>query len=149
MNEPDGNFVQFKKGNIVEAVVEGDTIGIIPYRIHVSEKDGEHFGVWLCNFSMEDFPVLVHLLITDKSSLHGWLAIWSHSVSSSTFDLLSTGLSKFKVAFSDDFLSFCLASSDDCFIGSGDAKLTASSSSSEKSKTTLLLLVDLLTATFI
>lgn len=40
----DGNFLQFENGYVVETVVEGNEIGVIPYRIRVSE-DGELFAV--------------------------------------------------------------------------------------------------------
>ncbi|KAI4333542.1 hypothetical protein L6164_018332 [Bauhinia variegata] len=40
----DGNVVQFESGYVVETVVEGNEIGVIPYRIRVSE-DGELFAV--------------------------------------------------------------------------------------------------------
>lgn len=99
-------------------------------------------GALLCNFSVDDFPVLVHLLITDKS-FGGWKTFFSVTLSSLTNGLISTGKSKFKATFSNDFLSFCLESLDDSLLGtSGDAKLMTSSSSSEKSKTTFLFLLD-------
>lgn len=100
-------------------------------------------GALLCSFSVDDFPLLLHLVIIDKSSLGGWKTFFSVAFSSLTNGLCSTCKSKFKVVFSNDFLSFCLESWGDCFLGtSGDAKLMISSSSSEKSKTTLLFLLD-------
>ncbi|KAJ7948771.1 NHL domain-containing protein [Quillaja saponaria] len=42
--QTDGNLLQFEDGYIVETVVEGNEIGVIPYKIHVSE-DGELFAV--------------------------------------------------------------------------------------------------------
>ncbi|CAL0310196.1 unnamed protein product [Lupinus luteus] len=41
----DGNFLQFEDGYVVETVVEGNMIGAIPYRIRVSEEDGDLFAV--------------------------------------------------------------------------------------------------------
>ncbi|KAK7272592.1 hypothetical protein RJT34_29291 [Clitoria ternatea] len=41
----DGNVLQFENGYLVETVVEGNEIGVIPYRIRVSEEDGELFAV--------------------------------------------------------------------------------------------------------
>ncbi|XP_061362376.1 uncharacterized protein LOC133306117 isoform X1 [Gastrolobium bilobum] len=41
----DGNVIQFENGYVVETVVEGNEIGVIPYRIRVSEEDGELFAV--------------------------------------------------------------------------------------------------------
>ncbi|TKY49198.1 eukaryotic translation initiation factor 2C [Spatholobus suberectus] len=41
----DGNVLQFENGYVVETVVEGNEIGVIPYRIRVSEEDGELFAV--------------------------------------------------------------------------------------------------------
>ncbi|XAR68261.1 hypothetical protein NMG60_11003332 [Bertholletia excelsa] len=40
----DGNFLQFEKGHLVETVVEGNELGVVPYRIRVSD-DGELFAV--------------------------------------------------------------------------------------------------------
>ena len=40
----DGNFLQFEDGYLVETVVEGNDIGVVPYKIRVSE-DGELFAV--------------------------------------------------------------------------------------------------------
>lgn len=40
----DGNVVQFENGYLVETVVEGNDIGVVPYKIGVSE-DGELFAV--------------------------------------------------------------------------------------------------------
>lgn len=40
----DGNVLQFENGYVVETVVEGNEIGVVPYRIRVSE-DGELFAV--------------------------------------------------------------------------------------------------------
>ncbi|XP_040985674.1 uncharacterized protein LOC121233959 isoform X2 [Juglans microcarpa x Juglans regia] len=42
--QSDGNVLQFENGYLVETVVEGNEIGVVPYRIHVSE-DGELFAV--------------------------------------------------------------------------------------------------------
>ncbi|KAE9590581.1 putative six-bladed beta-propeller, TolB [Lupinus albus] len=41
----DGNFLQIEDGYVVETVVEGNMIGSIPYRIRVSEEDGDLFVV--------------------------------------------------------------------------------------------------------
>ncbi|KAK7244131.1 hypothetical protein RIF29_38949 [Crotalaria pallida] len=41
----DANVVQFENGYVVETVVEGNGIGVVPYRIRVSEEDGELFVV--------------------------------------------------------------------------------------------------------
>ncbi|CAJ2659602.1 unnamed protein product [Trifolium pratense] len=41
----DGNVLQFENGYVVETVVEGNAIGVIPYRIRVNEEDGELFAV--------------------------------------------------------------------------------------------------------
>lgn len=40
----DGNVLQFEDGYLVETVVEGNDIGVVPYKIRVSE-DGELFAV--------------------------------------------------------------------------------------------------------
>lgn len=40
----DGNVVQFESGYLVETVVEGTDIGVVPYKIRISE-DGELFAV--------------------------------------------------------------------------------------------------------
>lgn len=40
----DGNVLQFENGYLVETVVEGNEIGVVPYRIRISE-DGELFAV--------------------------------------------------------------------------------------------------------
>lgn len=40
----DGNVLQFEDGYLVETVVEGNEIGVVPYKIRVSE-DGELFAV--------------------------------------------------------------------------------------------------------
>lgn len=40
----DGNAVQFESGYLVETIVEGNEIGMVPYKIRVSE-DGELFAV--------------------------------------------------------------------------------------------------------
>lgn len=40
----DGNVLQFENGYLVETVVEGSEIGVVPYKIRVSE-DGELFAV--------------------------------------------------------------------------------------------------------
>ncbi|CAN4104254.1 unnamed protein product [Withania somnifera] len=40
----DGNFLQFEEGYLVETVVEGNELGVVPYTIRVSE-DGELFAV--------------------------------------------------------------------------------------------------------
>ncbi|GMI90003.1 hypothetical protein like AT3G14860 [Hibiscus trionum] len=40
----DGNVLQFENGYLVETVVEGNEIGVVPYKIRVSE-DGELFAV--------------------------------------------------------------------------------------------------------
>ena len=40
----DGNVLQFENGYLVETVVEGNEIGVVPYKIRVSE-DGELFSV--------------------------------------------------------------------------------------------------------
>ncbi|XP_058773603.1 uncharacterized protein LOC131647785 isoform X1 [Vicia villosa] len=45
MPHSDGNVLQFENGYVVETVVEGNAIGVIPYRIRVSEEDGELFAV--------------------------------------------------------------------------------------------------------
>ncbi|GLT72421.1 hypothetical protein SLA2020_443580 [Shorea laevis] len=42
--QSDGNALQYESGYLVETVVEGNEIGVVPYRIHVSE-DGELFAV--------------------------------------------------------------------------------------------------------
>ncbi|OIW08207.1 hypothetical protein TanjilG_15168 [Lupinus angustifolius] len=41
----DGNVLQFENGYVVETVAEGNDIGVIPYRIRVSDEDGELFAV--------------------------------------------------------------------------------------------------------
>ncbi|KAK7335269.1 hypothetical protein VNO80_27046 [Phaseolus coccineus] len=41
----DGNVLQFENGYVVETVVEGNEIGVIPHGIRVSEEDGELFAV--------------------------------------------------------------------------------------------------------
>lgn len=40
----DGNVLQFENGYLVETVVEGNELGVVPYSIRVSE-DGELFAV--------------------------------------------------------------------------------------------------------
>lgn len=40
----DGNVLQFENGYLVETVVEGNEIGVLPHKIHVS-KEGELFVV--------------------------------------------------------------------------------------------------------
>lgn len=40
----DGNVLQFENGYLVETVIEGNEIGVVPYKIRVSE-DGELFAV--------------------------------------------------------------------------------------------------------
>lgn len=40
----DGNAIQFESGYLVETIVEGNEIGMVPYKIRVSE-DGELFAV--------------------------------------------------------------------------------------------------------
>ncbi|KAM3222546.1 putative protein isoform X2 [Capsicum annuum] len=42
--QSDGNFLQFEAGYLVETVVEGNELGVVPYKIRVSE-DGELFAV--------------------------------------------------------------------------------------------------------
>ncbi|XP_059443974.1 uncharacterized protein LOC132175900 isoform X2 [Corylus avellana] len=42
--QSDGNVLQFENGYLVETVVEGSEIGVVPYRIRISE-DGELFAV--------------------------------------------------------------------------------------------------------
>ncbi|KAL5736588.1 hypothetical protein ACOSQ2_031376 [Xanthoceras sorbifolium] len=42
--QSDGNVLQFENGYLVETVVEGNEIGVVPYKIRVSE-DGELFAV--------------------------------------------------------------------------------------------------------
>lgn len=42
--QSDGNVVQFESGYLVETVVEGTDIGVVPYKIRISE-DGELFAV--------------------------------------------------------------------------------------------------------
>ncbi|GLU15134.1 hypothetical protein SLE2022_316540 [Rubroshorea leprosula] len=42
--QSDGNILQYENGYLVETVVEGNEIGVVPYKIHVSE-DGELFAV--------------------------------------------------------------------------------------------------------
>ncbi|PSR96444.1 Serine/threonine-protein kinase [Actinidia chinensis var. chinensis] len=42
--QSDGNVLQFEKGYLVETVVEGNELGVLPYQIRVSE-DGELFAV--------------------------------------------------------------------------------------------------------
>lgn len=42
--QSDGNVLQFENGYLVETVVEGNGIGVVPYRIRISE-DGELFAV--------------------------------------------------------------------------------------------------------
>ncbi|KAG2681644.1 hypothetical protein I3760_11G153900 [Carya illinoinensis] len=46
--QSDGNVLQFENGYLVETVVEGNEIGVVPYRIHVSE-DGELFAIDAAN----------------------------------------------------------------------------------------------------
>ncbi|KAL1349994.1 hypothetical protein HN51_026467 [Arachis hypogaea] len=41
----DGSVLQFENGYVVETVVEGNEIGVIPHRIRVSEEDGELYAV--------------------------------------------------------------------------------------------------------
>lgn len=41
---PDGNILQFEDGYLVETVVEGNQLGVVPYSIRVSQ-DGELFAV--------------------------------------------------------------------------------------------------------
>ncbi|KAK7405342.1 hypothetical protein VNO78_06585 [Psophocarpus tetragonolobus] len=43
--QSDGNVLQFENGYVVETVVEGNDIGVIPHRIRVSDEDGELFAV--------------------------------------------------------------------------------------------------------
>lgn len=40
----EGNIVQFENGYLVETVVEGNELGVVPYSIRVSQ-DGELFAV--------------------------------------------------------------------------------------------------------
>ena len=40
----DGNVLQFENGYLVETVVEGNELGVVPYSIRVAE-DGELFAV--------------------------------------------------------------------------------------------------------
>ncbi|XP_062170119.1 uncharacterized protein LOC133875875 isoform X3 [Alnus glutinosa] len=42
--QSDGNVLQFENGYLVETVVEGNEIGVVPYRIRISE-DGELFAI--------------------------------------------------------------------------------------------------------
>ncbi|XP_030549704.1 uncharacterized protein LOC115754717 isoform X2 [Rhodamnia argentea] len=42
--QSDGNVLQFENGYLVETVVEGNAIGVVPYRIRVSD-DGELYAV--------------------------------------------------------------------------------------------------------
>ncbi|XP_022981228.1 uncharacterized protein LOC111480428 [Cucurbita maxima] len=42
--QPDGKALQFESGYLVETIVEGNEIGMVPYKIRVSE-DGELFAV--------------------------------------------------------------------------------------------------------
>ncbi|KAJ8543004.1 hypothetical protein K7X08_005527 [Anisodus acutangulus] len=42
--QSDGNFLQFEEGYLVETVVEGNELGVVPYKIRVSQ-DGELFAV--------------------------------------------------------------------------------------------------------
>lgn len=42
--QSDGNFLQFEEGYLVETVVGGNELGVVPYKIRVSE-DGELFAV--------------------------------------------------------------------------------------------------------
>ncbi|KAM7279414.1 hypothetical protein ACFE04_006548 [Oxalis oulophora] len=42
--QSDGSVLQFENGYLVETVVEGNEIGVVPYKIHVSE-DGELYAV--------------------------------------------------------------------------------------------------------
>ncbi|GMP65988.1 hypothetical protein CsSME_00026540 [Camellia sinensis var. sinensis] len=42
--QSDGNVLQFENGYLVETVVEGNKLGVVPYKIRVSE-DGELFAV--------------------------------------------------------------------------------------------------------
>ncbi|GAV60700.1 NHL domain-containing protein [Cephalotus follicularis] len=42
--QSDGNIIQFEDGYLVETVVEGNEIGVVPYQIRVSE-DGELYAV--------------------------------------------------------------------------------------------------------
>ncbi|RDX70762.1 hypothetical protein CR513_49961, partial [Mucuna pruriens] len=43
--QSDGNVIQFESGYVVETVVEGNDIGVVPHSIRVSEEDGELFAV--------------------------------------------------------------------------------------------------------
>ncbi|XP_061374543.1 uncharacterized protein LOC133316779 [Gastrolobium bilobum] len=45
ISQSDGNVLQFENGYVVDTVAEGNDIGVIPYRIRVSEEDGELFAV--------------------------------------------------------------------------------------------------------
>ncbi|XP_050916414.1 uncharacterized protein LOC127131540 [Lathyrus oleraceus] len=45
MPQSDGNVLQFENGYVVETVVEGNEIGVIPYRVRVFAEDGELFAV--------------------------------------------------------------------------------------------------------
>ncbi|KAJ8532310.1 hypothetical protein K7X08_012233 [Anisodus acutangulus] len=42
--QSDGNFLQFEEGYLVETVVEGNELGVVPYKIRISQ-DGEFFAV--------------------------------------------------------------------------------------------------------
>ncbi|XP_040371384.1 uncharacterized protein LOC112185626 isoform X2 [Rosa chinensis] len=42
--QSNGNVVQFESGYLVETVVEGTDIGVVPFKIRISE-DGELFAV--------------------------------------------------------------------------------------------------------
>lgn len=41
---PDGNVIQFENSYLVETIVEGNELGVVPYKIRVSE-DGELYAV--------------------------------------------------------------------------------------------------------
>ncbi|BAT89479.1 uncharacterized protein HKW66_Vig0229480 [Vigna angularis] len=43
--QSDGNVLQFENGYVVETVVEGNDIGVVPHRIRVSAEYGELFAV--------------------------------------------------------------------------------------------------------
>ncbi|XP_050915565.1 uncharacterized protein LOC127130638 [Lathyrus oleraceus] len=45
MPQSDGNVLQFENGYVVETVVEGNEIGVIPYRVRIFAEDGELFAV--------------------------------------------------------------------------------------------------------
>lgn len=73
----DGNVLQFENGYLVETVVEGNEIGVVPYRIRVSE-DGELFAVDAVNSNVVRItPPLSQCMIILVFSLSRTLIIFS------------------------------------------------------------------------